>query len=518
MYRVLIVDDEALVRQGLKSIIKWEHYGYEVCGEAKNGIEGLKKIDELKPHVIIADIKMPVMSGLKMIEELHKNKCKAKVILLTGYSDFTYAQSAIKYGVNAYILKPIKEIELIEKLKGIYTTIEYDNNKDKILENNFFQLKQKIIRGYILEQKEYEAIELCKKLYDFEFKDSEYQVILVGFNSNSHSSSEIYCCNVHDLIEKYVYDNTYGDVFQINGLSCILSRANSIEVLKKRYLMLKDKLNGVNYSITVSIGKPVDSLMMLKLSYRNALELLKRKFMFNNDSILDNDSLRYMMDKYQNLAEEFELSNIISKLYGAVEINNIEKINYLFECISSKMVIRNVPEEKIKQNFVNIFEDLLDELYNKYSQVLGEFEASRDDFINKLYDSKNLNELKLAIVEPIILISIKIVEDCHENRLKKLIDYVDNNYNSDLNLKILADMFGYNSTYLGTQFKAIAGENFNNYINIIRVENAKKLLEEGAKVCEVYKMVGYCSLDYFNKNFKKYALLSPGEYKQRNKK
>ena len=88
MYKVLLIDDEPIIRKGLKNTIPWESYGCSVCGEAADGIEGLDKIKELKPEIIITDIRMPGMNGLDMIENIHEVLPGSKVIILTGYRDF----------------------------------------------------------------------------------------------------------------------------------------------------------------------------------------------------------------------------------------------------------------------------------------------------------------------------------------------------------------------------------------------------------------------------------------------
>jgi two-component system, response regulator YesN len=128
MLKVLIIDDEPLIRKGLKTIIQWNDYGFIVCGEAVNGEDGLKKTVELKPDLIIVDMKMPGMNGLDMIRHLRNSDIICKVIILSGYSDFDYAQKALEYGVECYLLKPIDRVKLIEKVKQIYDSIIKDNS------------------------------------------------------------------------------------------------------------------------------------------------------------------------------------------------------------------------------------------------------------------------------------------------------------------------------------------------------------------------------------------------------
>ena len=119
MYRVMIVDDEPTVRNGLKSLVDWNAYGFEVCAEAEDGVEGLEKIMNYRPDLVMADIKMPELGGIEMIQEARNQGFSGKCVILTGYSDFDFAKQAIKLGVEAYLLKPIDDDELTECVEKI---------------------------------------------------------------------------------------------------------------------------------------------------------------------------------------------------------------------------------------------------------------------------------------------------------------------------------------------------------------------------------------------------------------
>lgn len=115
MYKILIVEDEEIIRRGICNAIPWEESGCRVIGEAGNGEEGIRKIEELRPDIVITDINMPVMDGLEMIAQ-SKIQYDYAAIILTGYSDFEYAREAIRIGVSGYVLKPINMEELKEAL------------------------------------------------------------------------------------------------------------------------------------------------------------------------------------------------------------------------------------------------------------------------------------------------------------------------------------------------------------------------------------------------------------------
>ena len=108
VFKVMIIDDEPIIRKGLRNIIDWKQYDCEICAEAADGVEGAELIRSLRPDIIFTDIKMPEVDGLSMIKEIRENISDCKIIILTGYRDFDYAQEAIKLGAFDFILKPSK--------------------------------------------------------------------------------------------------------------------------------------------------------------------------------------------------------------------------------------------------------------------------------------------------------------------------------------------------------------------------------------------------------------------------
>lgn len=126
MYRVLLVDDEPLIRKGLMATVDWELLGLEVVGEASNGREALECLEAVKPHLIITDIRMPIMNGIEFIEHIRENNDPVKIIILSGFSDYVYLKKAIEYNVDNYLLKPIDQGELLEILGSVVTGLETD--------------------------------------------------------------------------------------------------------------------------------------------------------------------------------------------------------------------------------------------------------------------------------------------------------------------------------------------------------------------------------------------------------
>ncbi|GMQ64716.1 response regulator [Vallitalea sp. AN17-2] len=137
MVKVVVVEDEMLTRKGLVVTTPWDELGCKVVGEASNGLEGIEIISRVKPHIIITDVRMPKMDGIKMIKEL-QNKTKAEYIIISGYDEFKYAQQAISLGVKEYLLKPVEDGELFNALTKIVNSIE---SKKEVYEQDVEELE-----------------------------------------------------------------------------------------------------------------------------------------------------------------------------------------------------------------------------------------------------------------------------------------------------------------------------------------------------------------------------------------
>ena len=126
---LLIIDDEQIVREGLKTIFPWAEYGFTVCGEAKNGEEGVSLIRSLNPDLVLLDIRLPKLDGLEVLKTVREEGFGGQIIILSGYADFDYAKTAIRLGVCSYLLKPIDEEELLHAVKQAKETLEKEKRE-----------------------------------------------------------------------------------------------------------------------------------------------------------------------------------------------------------------------------------------------------------------------------------------------------------------------------------------------------------------------------------------------------
>lgn len=153
MHKVVIVDDDRIIRKGLSSIIPWEEHGFELVGAAADGEEGLEIVREKHPQIVISDIQMPFMDGLEMTRAIKEFNSKIKIILLTGYEDFKYAHEAIKLKAFDYLLKPVETSELIEKLKLASQEWDEDYKREMQFTESKSAAQEKFLKNLRLSQK-----------------------------------------------------------------------------------------------------------------------------------------------------------------------------------------------------------------------------------------------------------------------------------------------------------------------------------------------------------------------------
>jgi two-component system response regulator YesN len=247
----------------------------------------------------------------------------------------------------------------------------------------------------------------------------------------------------------------------------------------------------------------------VKQSYKEAKKLLTNRFLLLEQGIISKESLD-QIDRTKVL----NFDTIIEKIYSYVEISDTENIVKEFKELEKLVIQRNYSEEQIKVMSIKIFLDLKEKLNNDYE--LNEIVIKpNEEIIENIYSKISLKNMIEYLTENFESIANKIGGTSSENIIKRVINYMNTNYYKDLKLEILAEIFNYNSAYLGKLFKSNVGENFNTYLDKIRIEKAKYLLvEEKLKVYQVCEKVGYKNIDYFHSKFKKYVGISPLNYKK----
>ena len=513
MYKVFIVDDEALIRDGLKQIIDWEALGFTVCGEASNGEEAEKEILEKQPDLTLMDIRMPRKPGLDVVASVREKDFKGRFIILSGYSDFKYAQEAIRYGVEFYLTKPIDEDELLSSVNTIKTALD-DENRDQ----DTYDLLKKKARNVILHDLVTVGLETdSDTIADLELEADIFQVVIYE-NFNSQPGSTFY--SFADLLKVsnkqehtfYHFTEDSKDVILLKGTYAL----NRFQDFLNHYEDVNPPQKGSPMdSLFISYGRPVKQLSELPLSYTDAAFLISRRFFcmqgqhtlgyselphFNTASTLQPEKLQHYADYLVGYLQTFNRKNVVTTL--------TEMENYLYNVENSISEVKLFLTDmylRIKEK-INLIYNTLTIPFPTNSNVI--------DYIEK---KPYLYEIIQFFSEQFEMIMNATGNPSRNNVLDDILYYIDHNYYNNIKLESIAPLFGYNSAYLGKIFNKTVGESFNSYVDHVRIEHSKKMLLAGnLKVYEVAERVGYRNVDYFHKKFRKYVGESPAEFRKQN--
>lgn len=514
---LLIADDEKNIRDGLKYILDWEALGFTLCGEAANGEEALSCILKNNPSLVLLDIRMPKLTGIDIIRIAREQGYSGKFIILSGYSDFSYAQAAIRYGVECYLTKPIDEDELLNTIHTIKESLAQEHRTS----NNIALYREKA-KDVILHElvtgiwtKDNTAELSSADFQSMQLEADIYQVVIYEkFGSISDNKNYLFT----DLLNITNNGNHSFESFQEDNKNVILLKGSfalrRFEDFLNHYEKMEFQEGSPLDSFFLTYGHPVKSLDEIYLSYEEASTLIKRRFfciqgqhtlgyselptMISNSLIISDDKLNMYCNALTNYLQANNRKQVASTLFAMEQ--------YLYNVDSSIKSIRLFLADLLLQLKENI-----NKIYNN-SRVSFPSNSAIIDYIEH---SHYLYEIILYISE-----QVKSIMDSNDNSsrdaiLDDILYYIDNNYQNNIKLETIAPLFGYNSAYLGKLFTKVIGENFNSYIDHRRIEHSKKLLErQNIKVYEVSERVGYKNVDYFHKKFKKYVGISPAEYRK----
>jgi len=520
--KVLIIDDETIVRNGLKNIIDWHTYGFEICGEADNGGDGLHKILELAPDLVLLDIKMPVLYGIEVATQARKKGFNGKIIILSGYSDFEYAHEAIKSGVDAYLLKPIDEDELIEAVTHVKSKLESELSSSTILSKSLPHMRSKIINDIICGSedalKEQGSDELS--LYQVDLKFDVFQVAVVENMVEANLSEN----KLRDeLLREYSGEASNIDTVCIDDRTVILLKgseaARQLPIAAQRIASRSMTNATQKIQLFIGVGRCVDRVCDIHLSYRDAQKIVDRRFFFDESQNIVLWNELEDKAKVSAMVSPDGMAALIENVINYIEIGDCDQIRNTLDIIKNNLRCMEIEPEKVITMLINIYTQIKKKIQQNYPHISEDIAQSNIksdmEMMDCVYSKKNLYGIIALLADEFNNISKKIGNISGKNTMKKIENYISRNYSKELKLESIAQLFGYNSAYLGKMFTKTFGDNFNTYLDKVRIESAKQLLlNDKLKVYEVSEQVGFNNIDYFYKKFKHYVGQSPKEYRK----
>ena len=530
MYSVMIVDDEPIIRKGLKKIINWEEYDFNIVCEARDGEEALELLKEYSIDFIISDIKMQKITGIELLRKIRENGLDTLVLLLSGYDEFTYAQEGIRLGAFDYILKPLDAQKLKNILNNAYDKLAMKEKKDHEYNVNKIISGEKVLYD-LLRGKNLMLMDEYISQYNLPLIKGKVQVAIVEINEIIISSEDLtendewnYLNNeVNELIEKEL-KKSYIEHFSVLdgdfGKRIILVQTDKnieisdfnqsfIEVLKE---ILKTSSEKYQIKLNIGVGNAYNQLYSIYKSYLNAKEALKYKYVLGTNKLIQLDELAEIRKKNFVYPIEKEKALINSILIGKEDSSSI-----LRELVSEIASMLNSDIFSINIAFTQVVDNIYNNVLKKYSFLEDVYDLSQIINIGFL-GVETLEDIEKQLIDNIEKL-IDIIKEYNlnqsDNIVQKACEYVLNHIDEDIALSSIANNLNISKNYLCSIFKQQTGENFLEYATKAKMERAKILLKRhDYKVYEVSDLLGYKETSYFSKLFKKHTGYTPAEYKK----
>ncbi|MCJ7843218.1 response regulator transcription factor [Lederbergia sp. NSJ-179] len=499
MYKVLLADDEPLITEGLKALIDWEDYGFEVIHISEDGEDALTFIKENAIDLLVTDIIMPKRTGLELFEEAKKLQPQVKCIVLSGYEEFNYVKKGMVLGIENYLVKPVDEEELLKTVQTVSKKISVA--QENMEDSTFHTLKDntlwRLLNGEINKNEWQQRL----SLYGMTSERPFYNVSTLEFSNKANKG--IYTALRAD-IEKHFSANC---VFSPDQELLIILDGEKAENLYQLNEQLATFLQ-MNYSeigsFYLSMGDPVDSMDKLGESYLQSREFSLYQISIEPNTVI---SSRVHVDRQTLLRnQQAYKADIVKRILHSVE--KVEEGIHLFYQTLTQHTKFLAPAVARKYTI-----DLISYIHHSIQDVKH---YNHTAAIEKLVYATDLDQIRNILTDYCheLIAAIDNQQDARSPIVQNVLDYMHSHYNEELSLKTLSQRFHINPIYLGQLFQKEIGVVFSEYINHFRLEKAKELLKTThLRAGEIGKKVGYSDTAYFYKQFKKHVGATPTEWR-----
>lgn len=532
MLKAFLVEDEAVIRDGLKDNIPWEQYGYRFVGAAADGEIALPMIRKFRPDVLITDIKMPFMDGLALSRIVHEEFPKTKIVIISGYDEFEYARQAIEVGVEQYLLKPITKLKLKKTLQELKDKIEQENQQNDyqlMFRNEMHEYEQfshrrffeRVLSGKLSVQEMYQesmklGIEIDAPYYNLMFFSLQEKI-------DRQQEGQGRLQEIQERIHQYFLKhpqfvlfgwnvNSYGVLLKGEQSQLAIYAEESIEQIQKICSFEPENINWY-----VAVGNPVERLSMLPECFQEVNHFYSYRYIMPGLHILNQETLK----EYMNEGREKSIDSVDSKKMNPEIIQDFLSRGSRLEIADFVETYLNSIEDALKSMmFRNYIILNIRFSVESYLESLGIEKAEYSDGTSSLELESNLKveSMKtyfMQILEHAIMLRDRVSDYQSRKILRRALNYVNDNYCKEtLSLNSVASEVDVSANYLSAIFSQSMQKTFIEYVTMKRMEKAKKLLRNTEQSSgEIATEVGYKDPHYFSYVFKKTIGCSPREYR-----
>lgn len=505
MIKVLIVDDEYIMRQGLRYMINWEQEGYEIVGEATNGKDALALTEKLMPHIIISDIVMPLLDGVDFSDVVHRMFPHIQMIILSGYDNFEYVKHTFLNGVVDYILKPTLNPE---ELKNVLQKAASRIPGYKLSKETTTVSYERLMERYLLGHDK----ELDRDSFSELFHASYFRIYAVNIKKKNASGQDL---------SEIIYKKIKREIASINEvqklmvfireeLVCVIFcyEMGKINRLLEEIQSLNDQLVILQESCFGVVSRPFHKLEEIRQIYQqDIIEYVDKGFYYQGLSLLIQEKNK--AESKQTVPGRFDFFQY-TKLLSSRQFSGalILLTQYCNDILEARMDV-----DRMKNQIKNMIYHYLDflqitdeERENQRYQIFRDIEnAAFEQEFQKVLEEVSSRLISLSGQNP----------SMNDQRIEKMLAYIAKNFQEDLNLEKLAEEFNFNYNYLSSFFNQQMKEGFSEYLNRVRVEKACELLKEkNLSIAAISSEVGYSDHSYFCRVFKKITGKPPSVWRR----
>ncbi|WP_186577867.1 response regulator transcription factor [Aquibacillus kalidii] len=514
MIKMIIVDDEPIICQGLRYTVPWGDYGIEVVDEAYNGEEALEKLDKNENiGILLTDVKMPKMDGLELARKIYSRPNPPKIIILSGYEEFEYAKKALQTGVKDYLLKPVNIDELLAIVESIVDELKEEQKNEKYLNQLIVKsLVDPRVFGASLEKssltkinkdKNVYPIVSCTKDYGTHFKNKT-EIEILTYKENWKNEIE-------RVLQKAKLDSfslfTQGNLL----LTCIYSSNKEMPSVQQMKKVLSEfNIAGYDYQYVLADKRySMDKLIEIYMEMEHSLLTGLTK---NTQFIILNKEKQPCNTNVENLRMNEE--KIIELLFNKEK----ERLDHEIELLFKKIEVNQIQLDMVLKYSMNLIKQITTHpcmAMNEESSLLLKLYFLQDCDV---FTCNSYLLLKQAFQQDVDIIYHHLQMADKENSywlIERALQYIQNHYMYDLKASEVAYHINISPNYFSSLFNQYTKMHFNDYLNELRVEKSKQLLKETTEtVTNIAESVGYTNYKYFIHVFKKRTKITPTDYRR----
>jgi two-component system, response regulator YesN len=512
MYKVLLVDDERIILNGISQIVNWQASGTELAGTARNGLEAFDFISRSAPDIVISDIRMPGMDGLELVGKVNAAYPNIRFILLSGFSEFDYAKTAMQYGVKHYLLKPCNESVIEEALRDLVEDIRQFEGREQFVQNLKYGLakvmphvKEQFLKEFVT-NKTYGSRDwdyYCK-LFDLDWANRPVRLILFQLEGSFEFEHLFAVKNIaEEILDRPLLSSTVG-----KQVLLLVEDDGETEETYRRMAAIRQTFQGFyKLGLTIALSETGD-MSQARLLYKQTLECLNHRFYLGEGSLItvrdiqgpDTGNIGELPFDEEELLLKIksglfdEADAVIDRFFrqlGEMRQDIHTSKSYVIQCY---MAIIRLGSTEAMTRHMNKLVQLLE--MDTLQGIQQTFKAAAKEIAMKHYEQ---NKMK------------------HSAIIGKVLDIIEKHISDpELSLNWVAHQMLYmNADYLGKLFKKETGEKFSNYVIKLRVRLAAERIarNEDVKIFELAEQLGFGdNPQYFSQVFKKVVGCTPSEY------